>query len=143
MKKLLTEIELDVLAAKAAGIPGAVGQNETFMIAENLRGPSDEATQSRRALGLQGGRGWWSPMQDDGDALRLAVKFNLDIKYRSGPNGIYVTARGNYDDGESATEIFECDGRGATRRAIVRAVIKTHAAMQDKRDAAAMGAANE
>lgn len=66
--------------------------------------------------------GWWNPLTDDGDALRLAVKLGLvvvvlpEIKY----TGIYLPAEhigGKYD----ITEFHDKDPYAATRRAIVRA----------------------
>lgn len=59
----------------------------------------------------------WSPLTDDGDALRLAVKLNLDVDILSDcvyANGLEVQ---NY-------QLFEWhkdDKYAATRRAIVRA----------------------
>ena len=71
--------------------------------------------------------GWWNPLTDDGDALRLAVTLNIDIEFREGEVWAYRHA---FADGEcfTATERLadhqpENCGTGcrATRRAIVRA----------------------
>ena len=59
----------------------------------------------------------WNPLEDDGDALRLAVKLQIDIKqYKQ-----YVIAW--YDGGYTGTgEIpYAGDPYKATRRAITRA----------------------
>lgn len=51
----------------------------------------------------------WNPLSDDGDALRLAVKLNIDIK----PQYSY---EGPWEDGGTLIDPY-----AATRRAIVRA----------------------
>lgn len=89
-----TDRELLELAAKAAGIP--IVWMETT--------------------------GRWNPLEDDGDALRLAVKLNMDICYESCPDGVSVTVVGAWDGApEPVQEIFEHDGPRAVRHAIVRA----------------------
>lgn len=78
----------------------------------------------------RGQRGaWWSPLTDDGDALRLAVKLRLGIDHnhpadqqrwviaeRSGCEGCYGPVSCVEDDFEN-----ESNRNAATRRAIVRA----------------------
>jgi hypothetical protein len=68
---------------------------------------------------IQLGSTWntWNPLEDDGDALRLAVKLKLFF----GPNfdGDLAVCFG--DDGKNITESFGSDPCAATRRAIVRA----------------------
>lgn len=64
----------------------------------------------------------WNPLTDDGDALRLAVRLNLDIRYECYDAGVAVIVGGAWDNApEALHEIFERDGPSATRRAIVRA----------------------
>ncbi|HBO0952575.1 hypothetical protein I5L34_02705 [Pseudomonas aeruginosa] len=64
----------------------------------------------------------WNPRDDDGDALRLAVRLNMDIRYESYDSGVAVIVGGAWDGApEAVHEIFERDGPRATRRAIVRA----------------------
>lgn len=58
----------------------------------------------------------WNPLTDDGDALRLAVKLELDLRARSAPVQVVVDAPGGVWIEESGT-----DKGAATRRAIVRA----------------------
>ena len=58
----------------------------------------------------------WNPLTDDGDALRLAVKLNLNV-YCSTKN-IVKTA---YPNQVFAEELKQPDPYAATRRAIVRA----------------------
>jgi len=69
--------------------------------------------------------GWWNPLTDDGDALRLAVKLHLIV----GVYGSYASVAGTYtpDGHEVPDEIVvyhsstNNDPFAATRRAIVRA----------------------
>jgi hypothetical protein len=57
---------------------------------------------------------YWSPLTDDGDALRLAVKLEMDVCF--GAN--YVIVRGSV---QTPTVNNAGDPYAATRRAIVRA----------------------
>lgn len=60
---------------------------------------------------------WWNPITDDGDALRLAVKLELDLAI--GPGAAMAGDR--TDDGWGPCESYGNDPYAATRRAIVRA----------------------
>ena len=40
---------------------------------------------------LAWGRGWWNPLQDDGDALRLVVKLKLHIGLESHLSLIHIS----------------------------------------------------
>ncbi len=117
----MTDRELIERAAKAAGIAGAYHAGyETFWIAEHLRGDEREAYEARRTLGLQHNRISWNPLSDDGDALRLAVNLELEIRYAG---GCAVVRRHNLG-GCSECAVVGRDGDSilsATRRAIVRA----------------------
>lgn len=68
----------------------------------------------------------WSPLTDDGDALRLAVKLNLRISIEAERAGV-ITVEWNSDgDGSALSDVEEYapiggDDYAATRRAIVRA----------------------
>jgi hypothetical protein len=96
----MTDRELLELAAKAAGMPS----------------PQFEATQFGRFWVSD--NGFWNPLTDDGDALRLAVKL-----------GMQITIILDGDDGDHspktmvdwATEEHLNDPYAATRRAITRA----------------------
>ncbi len=68
----------------------------------------------------------WSPLQDDGDALRLAVKLRIDLEWRE--DGRISAYRHAHADGHcftaiefTAIESGREDSAAATRRAIVRA----------------------
>lgn len=96
----MSDRELLELAAKAA---------------RQERSPAGDLWSNERGM-------LWNPLDDDGDALRLAVKLNLDIRYESYDAGIAVLVGGAWDDApEAVHEIFERDGTRALRRAIVRA----------------------
>jgi hypothetical protein len=88
----MTDRELLELAAKAAGIE----------IKYNY-------------LGTQDARCAWYPLDDDGDALRLAVKLRLTIYHTS------VGVSASEPEGRSMLELNGTDPDAATRRAIVRA----------------------
>ena len=100
----MTDRELLELAAKAAGLKHVDysgidydGRLGIVLVDEIGRHCSD-----------------WNPLADDGDALRLAVKLEIDIFF--GAN--YVIARGSV---QMPTVNNTNDPDAATRRAIVRA----------------------
>ena len=62
--------------------------------------------------------GMWSPLTDDGDALRLAVKLGLSLDRTS--NRCWTFAAGMAIRGV-CEEFYKDDPYAATRRAIVRA----------------------
>lgn len=81
-------------------------------------------------LGNGGNGKWWNPITDDGDALRLAVKLHLDIRfYWDGRDDQYNTVEaythGANKDAEEPIGFYLRDGQidedSSTRRAIVRA----------------------
>ena len=63
------------------------------------------------------GQGIWNPLTDDGDALRLAVKLELDIRMDVYTDAVCVS---NFDI-ELVEEKYNDDPYSVTRRAIVRA----------------------
>jgi hypothetical protein len=56
----------------------------------------------------------WNPLNDDGDALRLAVKLKLEIRFYTNDDVVV-------GDGEDAYECMSGEPYSATRRAIVKA----------------------
>lgn len=93
----MNDKELLILAAKAAGVPLAerIGLQKDYF--------ADDRTGNE-----------WNPLTDDGDALRLAVKLQLDCSF--GANGTLSHARriGDFEE-------FSSDSMAAARRSIVRA----------------------
>lgn len=80
----------------------------------------------------------WCPLDDDGDALRLAVKLHLDIRfYWDGCDDQYNTVEaythGAKKDAEEPIGFYlrggQIDEAAATRRAIVRAAAAIGSAM--------------
>lgn len=120
--------ELLELAAKAADVPGAYNEEyRAFWIAESIRGDEDAAIFARGRLGLSTqNRTWWSPLHDDGDALRLAVKLGFRVYvYAGGGDSSADTTVVAGDELANRTPWAQEPHRGdryaATRRAIVRA----------------------
>lgn len=116
----MTDRELLELAAKAAGQRGVYVENH-YVIDEigvhYLTG----------ILGSKNDEFVWNPLDDDGDALRLAVSlgFNVDV-YRKHAlqNNPSVVVRGYESRRVIATELAEDNGASlelSTRRAITRA----------------------
>ena len=100
----MTDCELLELAAKAAGV-------ELF-----YRCTGEIAFSERKGLAVADSSGWWNPLTDDGDALRLAVKIGLAVV----PYPADIAALHNAS-GRSWAELRGDDTYAATRRAIVRA----------------------
>ena len=57
----------------------------------------------------------WNPLTDDGDALRLAIKLEMDVSF--GLRGAVI----EQSHGRKVQELDDNDPYAATRRAIVRA----------------------
>lgn len=60
----------------------------------------------------------WNPLTDDGDALRLAVKLNVDVEIFSDITTVWLQIGCGYSE---ITQPHDGDPYAATRRAIVRA----------------------
>ena len=101
----MIDSELLELAAKAAGISVWTDTDET-VFTDNPNGVEVE----------------WNPLTNDGDALRLAVKLEIDVCF--GAN--YVIARGSV---QMPTVNNANNPYAATRRAIVRAAAEIGKAM--------------
>lgn len=114
--------ELLELAAKAAGIKHPGGEH-------CINGPAVWDCEALR---------WWRPLTDDGDALRLAVKLHLDLRFHwDGCDDQYdeveAYTHGAGKDAREQIGFYERDGQldepAATRRAIVRAAAEIGRAM--------------
>ena len=90
----MTDREMLELAAKAAGITGKVeeGEETWFWILK----PGER----RHTDG-----DYWNPLTDDGDALRLAVKLNINVtpNYHADAPGIAVFVDETTDDPYAVT----------------------------------------
>lgn len=105
-----TDKELLIFAAKAAGLTGYQYVEESeftypHMERRNMGGPEDGFFELQADV--------WSPLTDDGDALRLAVKLDMIIDVRGNHSAAAVWP--------DVVEPIDKDPYAATRRAIVRA----------------------
>jgi hypothetical protein len=113
----MVDQELLELAAKAAGL--------------NVKAQSVNADD--RWIGLIVGekhtreRIFWNPLTDDGDALRLAVKFKLRIEINDLLGDTLVSGKFCY-----TIENHNDDRYAATRKAIVRAAAEIGKAMGEQ-----------
>jgi len=110
----MTDCELLELAAEAAGIQGEWGDQPLQRLppggsACGLLLPVEEAN-GRNAV--------WNPLENDKDALRLALKLRLNVTF-TGENGPEISAGRRH--GPFATEREGLDLLAATRGAVVRA----------------------
>lgn len=108
----MNDRELLEFAAKAAGMPPPVDSNGVWSA---WSGTMDNGH-------------WWDPLADDGDALRLAVKLQIQLvpgTYNKDEFCAYAP------DGRMAKEYWSSlqDERTATRRVIVRAAAAIGEAM--------------
>ena len=104
----MTDRELLELAAKAAGYP---------LIESTRRLTKDKYFEI--VYNAAGNRAVWSPLTNDGDALRLAATLRIDVRHWDGPDRI----SGEHPSlKENSIMVDVCGGPlWATRRAIVRA----------------------
>ena len=116
--QLDTDREILEMAAKAAGFKDATWAAEQACIA---------TLEQKRGFKL-----FWNPIEDDGDALRLAVKLDIDLIRESlddvPSTPTHVKAQ-SWDLEFSASEALGDDHYAASRRAIVRAAAEIGRAM--------------
>ena len=98
----MTDRELLELAAKAAGFLN-------FDYASPESGICVELGSKRGAI-----TSYWNPLTDDGDALRLAVKLQIEV-------GVEEVAYPIFSTYYNLCFTYDTDPYAATRRAIVRA----------------------
>lgn len=114
----MTNREMLELAAKAAGI------TLTPVEVKNVAKQGDDRFIGYLTDSDQWPPGWFDPLTDDGDALRLAVRLNVwpvrVFSPKNHPDTIRVQAGSEYWTEITEEEIFD-DPFAATRRAIVRA----------------------
>ncbi len=110
----MSDRELLEFAAKAAGMPGPVDDNGVWSA----------------WVGSPENGHWWNPLQDDGDALRLAVALKVQVIIHSDwveglIDGIQLSSPQNCYSADCC--MFE-----TARRAIVKAVAQIGKAMQEQ-----------
>ncbi len=117
----MTDKELLELAAKAAGYEVRWHENWQCFVHVN---PFNITTPPT----IAGQRMVWVPLDDDGDALRLAVKLEMSLHAPDKYDGTAVAQYVDIDDSEKPaihisvrTSETNKDPYAATRRAIVRA----------------------
>lgn len=97
----MTDKELLELAAKAAGMTEKWTKDGIYVREQFCEVP-------------------WNPLKDDGDALRLAAKLNIDLTFYPCPQiaepWVEAATENNASD-----ELLQSDPYAATRRAITRA----------------------
>lgn len=111
----VTDRELLELAAKAAGLRVAFSACDECMIL----GPGDNGVERYDSI--------WNPLTDDGAALRLAVRLNLQVTpgtYRDHEATAFHAGKGEAHEHVH----YKQDLYAATRRAIVRAAAEIGAA---------------
>jgi hypothetical protein len=111
----MNDRELTELAAKAAGLEGEFkelrsGHRDHF---KQIRYKVREAFVSKGII--------WSPLTDDGDSIRLAVKLGMDIEITD--SNVYAGCRGSF------SQPAKPDPCTALRRAIVMAAAEIGKAM--------------
>ena len=116
-----TDRELLELAAKAIGLE--IKPTEV----KNVTAQEDDRFIGYLTKPEQWPRGWFDPLTDDGDALRLAVDLRMSISYGLRENTVYVGTAETAPWREVA--LSEQDIPAATRRAIVRAAAEVGRAM--------------
>lgn len=112
-----TNRELLEKAAKAAGLQ-IVGDVDRMIC------QPDHKTGGYVVLNERGGDSCWNPLTDDGDAFRLAVKLQIDLRIRC--NQVMC----DHLESASVREQSKPDPYAATRRAIVRAAAAIGEAMK-------------
>jgi hypothetical protein len=112
----MTDKELLELAARAAGIEGEYAELHQSCGDQLVRGIDEGCLPV-----------WWCPLDDDGDALRLAVKIGIDIlRTETVVEAIaalppYINIQTEPPVAPFGIELIGNDAYAATRRAIVRA----------------------
>jgi hypothetical protein len=73
----------------------------------------------------------WNPLTDDGDALRLAVKLEIDIEFWGGFDEVRTSQYSSTTEtDELSVEEYKDDPYAATRRCIVRAAAEIGRGME-------------
>lgn len=119
-----TDRELLELAAKAAGL------TLKPMEVKNVEFHGDDRFIGYMVDPEEWRRGWFNPIENDSDALRLAVTLKLDVCFYNGFQEVGVQGDWNPEPVE-ANEPYGADIYAAARRAIVRAAAAIGDSMND------------
>jgi hypothetical protein len=112
----MTDRELLEAAAKAAGYDDAEYQDGGDWM--EVRYGFREAVWSKKQDD-ESGSGYWNPLTENSDALRLAATLRLSVHYSQyGPDLVAITSPCGIGIEQA---VFNEDSMEATRRAIVRA----------------------
>jgi len=111
----MTDREMLEFAAKAAGYTLTWG--EKYLLGDDEVDCSDIPYIKSTAPDVSDG--YWNPLIDDGDALRLAVDLHFTVRAYMGSTTVQSTVPGG--PSVYVTEINEADPCAATRLAITRA----------------------
>lgn len=114
-----SEKELLELAAKAAGIVILRSRLDNPICQDMLLA---DKTDDGHAIG-------WNPLEDDGDALRLAVKLKLIVSFADAGGGEHVCSGQRLGPFSTEPLLILHSDLAATRRAIVRAAAEIGKAM--------------
>lgn len=119
----MTDRELLELAAKAAGYTTIQYQNLKDSSLD-IRYGIDEA--------IWNGEDYWNPLENDGTALRLAVKLKLSVcpPFWSHANFAEVGIRNHDGEIKSMCRMYDEDSYAATRKAIVKAAAEIGKSME-------------
>lgn len=109
----MSDQQLLELAAKAAGMAPPYDQHGIFSawVGDPVHGH------------------WWNPLEDDGDALRLAADLCLNIEWFPGQKFVQAC---RFGVGEIIGWVDESGRSGSLRRAITVAAAKIGKALQEK-----------
>jgi hypothetical protein len=106
----MTDRELLEAAAKAAG----------KKVHTRNQADRDACGAGDVGLWISEGQTCWNPLTDDGDALRLAVKLNINLSFYPEPDVCEPWVEALSPE-TASDELLAADPLAATRRAIVRA----------------------
>ena len=101
-----------------------MNDHDLLIMAANAHGGISWDGEDTDSMGEDGR--WWSPLEDDGDALRLAIKLNIAIHLDLTVGSVitsFAVGRMGYNTHEEVSENKDCPYK-ATRRAIVSAAAK-------------------
>lgn len=116
----MSDKELLDLAAKAAGF-GAPGSGRTIWTLSEYPKRSGRHGALWNYVGNMDAAELWNPLADDGDALRLAVRLNIEFACFDDSQKVNAGVWSEDSKPYDCMTPYNGDKQAATRRAIVRA----------------------